>query len=188
MSDNALVKLKTGTIARLEEKQNGQPVVTLQEGTVYFAVDLTDPNHPKGRIVYDAPYGNNGVMRVVMSTDAEIADRATVADLASQATILANPRSIDGVNFDGSSDIIHYGTCSTAGATAAKQVTCANFSALAAGSRIIVTFTYANTASNPTLNVSGSGAKAIYHKDTNISPSALTANGTYEFIYDGNNH
>lgn len=64
-----LVKLKTGTIAKLEQ---GISQVPLDKGSVYFAVDTT--NHI-GRIVYDAPNGNS-VDRIVMSTQAEYADRA----------------------------------------------------------------------------------------------------------------
>ena len=42
---------------------------------------------------------------------------------------------------------IFTGTCSTAAATAAKVVTCAEYDALTAGDILFVKFTYANTAS-----------------------------------------
>lgn len=77
-----------------------------------------------------------------------------------------------------------YGTCSTAAATAAKMVTVSNFS-LETGARIAVKFTTTNTASSPTLNVSGTGAKAIYYKGSAITASYLAANKTYEFVYNG---
>jgi hypothetical protein len=91
---------------------------------------------------------------------------------------------IDGVNFDGSSAITHFGTCSTAAGTAAKVVALAGFS-LVAGAEITITFTVTNTAANPTLNVNGSGAKPIYYRNAVISAGYLAANRTYKFVYDG---
>ena len=53
-----------------------------------------------------------------------------------------------------------YGVCSTAGATAAKTVSITNF-VLTPSSVFAVNFENAFTASNPTLSVNGSAAKAI---------------------------
>ena len=103
---------------------------------------------------------------------------------AASATKLATARAIDGVNFNGTAAIIHYGTCSTAAATAAKVVSCSNFT-LVTGARIIVKFTVTNTASNPTLNVNGTGAKNIYYRGSTITAGYLAANRVYEFVYDG---
>ena len=97
---------------------------------------------------------------------------------------LTTPRSIDGINFDGSAAITHYGTCSTAAATAAKVVACAGFT-LVTGAVIRVKFTVTNTAANPTLNVNSKGAKAIYYRGAAISAGYLAANRTYEFVYNG---
>ncbi len=100
------------------------------------------------------------------------------------ATKWATPRIIDGVSVDGSANITHYGTCSTEAATAAKVLTCTGF-ALALGSRITVCFTVTNTAANPTLNVNGTGAKAIRYRNAAIAAGTLAANRTYDFVYDG---
>lgn len=97
---------------------------------------------------------------------------------------LTTARTIDGVKFDGSANIHHYGTCSTAAATAAKTVTLKNF-ALATGAIVCVRFTVTNTASSPTLNVNGTGAKAIRYRNSTISAGYLAANRTYIFVYDG---
>lgn len=60
---------------------------------------------------------------------------------------------------------VFYGTCSTAGATAAKEVTCSAFTSadLTAGTILIVSFSSANTASvsDLTLNVNSTGACPI---------------------------
>lgn len=78
-----------------------------------------------------------------------------------------------------------YGTCGTAQATQAKVVTCANF-ALRKGAMVSVQFTYANTASNPTLNVNGTGAKAIYLNNAPLPSSNWWAAGdTVTFVYSG---
>ena len=97
---------------------------------------------------------------------------------------LSNARAIDGVNFNGSTDISHYGTCSTAASTAAKTVAVTNYK-LVTGGHVYVKFTVTNSAANPTLNVNSTGAKAIYYRGSAISAGYLAANRTYEFIYNG---
>ena len=103
---------------------------------------------------------------------------------ATNATQLANARTIDGVSFNGTANIVHYGSCSTAAATVEKVVDCTGFT-LAIGSRIIVKFTVTNTAASPTMNVNSTGAKAIYYRGAAISKGYLAANRTYEFVYNG---
>lgn len=105
----------------------------------------------------------------------------------SKANQLTTSRAIDGVNFNGTAAITHYGTCSTAAATAAKTVALTGF-ALVTGARIVVKFTATNTAANPTLNVNGTGAKAIFYRNAAISAGYLAANRVYEFVYDGTNY
>lgn len=77
-----------------------------------------------------------------------------------------------------------YGSCSTAAGTAAKTVDVDNFS-LETGARVLVKFTVTNTAASPTLNVEGTGAKAIYYNGAAITAGYLKANKTYEFVYNG---
>ena len=106
---------------------------------------------------------------------------------AATSTKLQTARTIDGISFNGSSNISHFGTCSTAAATAAKVVSCTGFT-LATGARIIVKFTVTNTASSPTLNVNNTGAKAIVYRNAAFSAGTLAANRVYEFVYDGTNY
>ena len=110
--------------------------------------------------------------------------QTTVSGNAGSATKLATARSIDGVSFDGTSNITHYGSCSTAAGTAAKVVSCTGFT-LGTGAKITVKFTVTNTAANPTLNVNNTGAKAIYYRGAAISTGYLAANRTYTFVYNG---
>ena len=77
-----------------------------------------------------------------------------------------------------------YATCETASATVAKV---ANLAAgtltLKAGATVSVRFTYANNAASPTLNIGGTGAKAIYTQGVRYAYWA--AGATVVFTYDG---
>lgn len=97
---------------------------------------------------------------------------------------LATARTIDGVSFNGSANVTHYATCSTASGTAAKIVALTDFT-LVTGATVTVRFTITNTAANPTLNVNNTGAKAIRYRNAAISAGYLAANRTYDFVYDG---
>ena len=113
--------------------------------------------------------------------------QTTVSGNAGSATKLQTKRNIDGVQFDGSANIVHFGSCSTAAGTAAKVVSCTGF-VLASGSRITVKFTTTNTTANPTLNVNSTGAKAIMYRGAAISAGYLAAGRVYTFVYDGTNY
>lgn len=183
MANNTLIKMKTGPISALQEKENEKPVIPLEEGSVYFAVDTT--NHI-GQIVYDAPDGQNGVDRIVMSTYGEHADSADIADMASiagTANELTIPVGIDGVNFNGSSSIVHYAICSTDGDVALKQVEKEGF-VLENGSRIIVRFINENSADDVYLKVGLTQEKPILYNNSPIDKTKITENQILEFIYD----
>ena len=80
-----------------------------------------------------------------------------------------------------------YGTCSTAASTTAKIVSCAGFE-LYTGATVSVKFTYTNTASKPTLNVNGTGAKAIYAYGETLSSTSRynwPVGAVVSFVYDG---
>ena len=111
----------------------------------------------------------------------------TVSGNAGSATKLATARTIDGVSFNGTANIIHYGTCSTAAATVAKTVSCTGFT-LVTGAEITIRFTVTNTEARPTLNVNNTGAKAIVYRNAAISAGYLAANRVYKFVYDGTNY
>ena len=103
---------------------------------------------------------------------------------AAKADKWVTARNINGLSIDGSANRFNYGTCTTAAATVAKVVDCAGFT-LATGSEITVKFTITNTATSPTLNVNGTGAKPIYYRGSAITKSYLAANRTYTFRYNG---
>ena len=117
----------------------------------------------------------------ISSTDTTYADATTsTSGLMSSA----DKSKLDTTN-------VAYGTCSTSATTTAKVVTIsgnANWK-LVTGSKIVVKFTYTNTASNPTLNVNSTGAKSISFNGSTITTSNLIyagISGKYmEFTYDG---
>lgn len=80
-----------------------------------------------------------------------------------------------------------FGTCSTAAATTAKEVSCADF-ALVSGATVLVKFTNKNSAASPTLNVNSTGAKNIYYRGAALTASSIYnwgAGDFVEFYYDG---
>lgn len=85
---------------------------------------------------------------------------------------------------------VFYGVCSTEADVAAKTVTVDKFE-LKTGAFVIVKFTDSNSASNPTLNVNGTGAKPIYRYGTTVASTGTTTTGwtagaVQMFVYDGN--
>lgn len=93
---------------------------------------------------------------------------------------LSTPRTINGVAFDGSSNISNYGVCTTAAATSTKTVTITDFT-LAAGASAVIKFTNENTAAVPSLNINGTGAKALTNKN-------WTAGDVMLVTYDGTSY
>lgn len=79
-----------------------------------------------------------------------------------------------------------YATCDTAAGTAAKVASlAAGTLSLKAGATVAVKFTYANTASSPTLNIAGTGTKAMYIQG--VRDVYWTDGATVTFTYDGTN-
>lgn len=86
--------------------------------------------------------------------------------------------------------MIPYGYCSTASKTVAKTVTVSPaVTELETGLTVAVKFEYANGIANPTLNVNGTGAKAIKRYDTTApstsASSSWNANEVRILVYDG---
>lgn len=89
--------------------------------------------------------------------------------------------------------INRYGECSTAAATAAKTVSITSgiipptLGTSDKGLKVTVKFANANTANSPTLNVSSTGAKNIFHKGSQITSGANKAllAGVCDFVFDG---
>lgn len=143
---------------------------TAFDGSKNITIDTTKLNLEDAGVTGELPTSHGGTGR----TDGK-------------AVGLVTKRTIDGVSFDGTADITHFGSCSTEAATAAKVVSVPNF-VLATGAEVTVRFTVTNTAASPTLNVNSTGAKAIVYRNAAISAGYLAANRVYKFVYDGTNY
>lgn len=90
---------------------------------------------------------------------------------------------IDGVRFDGTANICHYGVCSTASLTVAKTATIDGFNLVGlGGSKVVISFENINGASAPTLNINGTGDHPMVYMGNAIPAYSLQANIPYEFI------
>ena len=102
-----------------------------------------------------------------------------------------NIKTVDGNSMLGSGDIATtktwYGTSSTTASTTAKTVTCADFTKVK-GAIIAITFSTANTANAPTLNINSTTASATYKGNavtSSSNPLKWDAGDTLTFMYDG---
>lgn len=174
--------VSTGNFDLIGEPVNGpvQPVGHLEVLT-------------KDSLITQRHTSNRGNVYTRMSSDSGTTWTAWVKIIASsdltgitagKASILETKRSIDGVSFDGSADVNHWALCSTAASDTEKIVALTGF-VLAPGAVAHVKFTISNTATNPTLNISGTGAKYIKYRDGVLPSGTLSAGRTYTFVYDG---
>ncbi len=99
---------------------------------------------------------------------------------------LSSQSTIDGVAYDGTSNIAHYAVCGTAASVTAKAASVTGFH-LTAGAVVQVKFTNGNTKTNPTLNISGTGAKAMM-LGNGTPVSTIAAGQAVFFVYDGTNY
>lgn len=101
------------------------------------------------------------------------------------ANELITPRTIDGVQFKGSADIHHQTTNTQAGNVSAKTTDTITGFVRAIGARVTVKFSNDNTATDPTLSVSGTTAANIRYAGANILPGMIVANIAHSFEFDG---
>lgn len=128
------------------------------------------------------PDGNGNLQKVW------VRDSTARRDIAQMQTDI--PTQISNAINAESGLMIPYGYCTTAAATAAKTVTVSpSVASLETGLTVAVKFKYANTESNPTLNVNSLGAVAIKRYGTTAAGTSAAsnwnANSVVMLIYDG---
>lgn len=165
-----------------------------------FQATPDDTHYPSEKLVKDSLDGKAD--KVAPATAGNIATLDANGNLTDGGTSIANAhvaeadkihtaRNIDGVSFDGSAKIHHFGSCSTAAGTAAKTVTLDDSMSftLEKGASVFVKFTNANGVANPTLAVNGTTAASIKRYGTTApSTSAATswqAGSVVHLVYDG---
>ena len=114
----------------------------------------------------------------------------TQGGTVASANKLTTARSIDGVNFDGTAGIIHYGLDNIAADNDTRAVLCTGF-VKGDGARVIVRFGYgwnqgaASGDHTPTLNVNSTGAYKIYYRGSALTKSKKIMPGdVIEFVFD----
>lgn len=106
--------------------------------------------------------------------------------VASSASILATSRTIDGVSFNGSSNIIHYGECSTTSSSQEKEVTFSNTISVANGTRIAVKFSSDNSHTSPKLKIGSTSYYIKQYGSTFNKEYSWSAGEIVEFIFSSN--
>lgn len=119
--------------------------------------------------------------------DKAVKSAGTCTGNAATASKWQTARKLNGLSIQGDADRTNYAVCSTAAGTQAKTCDCAGF-ALVTGAEITVKFSATNTQNAPTLNVNGTGAKAIYYRGAAIPAAYLATNRTYTFRYNGSQY
>ncbi len=159
---------KTGNIATATKLQTARTIRTNLASTSTASFDGTANVTPG--VTGILPIANGGT--------------GNTTGLAASATKLETARTIDGMPFDGSANVVHFGKCTTAADVSSKVVTLSGFTTLVDGARISVYFMYGNTASDCTLNVNGTGARAISCKTGYYAPTGMwTARNVVDFVY-----
>ena len=131
-------------------------------------------------------------VREMISFFANIAESDTLAGLLAslKAEIEAEIPTVPTVKADGVTGptINRFCECSTAAGTAAKTASMtAGTLTLEKGARVTVKFANENTADSPTLNIGGTGAKAIYIGGEQVTDGdeKELLKGTCDFVYNG---
>ena len=143
-------------------------------------------------------YGTSGWFKIVKTVYDVLLEKYDSLELGKLSTSLAEALGVTpssgssysgGGGGGGGSAVTFFGTSSESASTAAKTVTVDNSFALATGVTVSVKFTNTNSASNPTLNVNGTGAKAIKRYGTTAPGTAAStswnAGSAVTFVYDG---
>ena len=123
--------------------------------------------------------GHDGTIRTIIEYLNRKAEASTATASFDGLMSAADKSKLDSIT----SNTCQTGTCSTAASTSGKTVSITGFT-LAVGARVFVNFTNGNTSSSATLNVTSTGAKAMYYFD-GTRVYYLNAGVYYEFIYDG---
>lgn len=184
----------TGVSVTTDNTENKNNKVTSWSSTT------TDTNYPSEKLVKDSLDGKaDKVSGATAGNFAGLDANGNLTDSGKnesslsvlEASKLTTARNIDGVSFDGSANVHHFGSCATAAATAAKTVTLDDSMSftLAKGASVFVKFTNSNTASNPTLAVNGTTAKSIYRYGSTVpgttAKTSWQANSVVHLVYDG---
>lgn len=153
------------------------PTVDTSKSGTTTTITIVDAEGTKTATVEDGADGKDGKSPTATVTKSGTTSTITINNTDGTTT------SVDVLDgSDGTDGKMLYGTCSTAAATAAKVATVSGF-ILTANTTVSITFTYANTAASPTLNINSLGAKSI--KTSGVPYAYWAAGSAVLFVYDG---
>jgi len=153
-----------------------------KEVLVYYA---TLADYPELVTAYDQNKPNVVIRRYPISVALTSTDINVTLDFDSGlVTELAEKRTIDGVEFNGASNIHHQTRSGAAADIAEKTTDEIDGFVLDKGARVSVLFDSANTAENPALAVSGSAAAPIRYGGQAVIPEMIS-NIAHSFEFDG---
>ena len=161
--------------------------LSIYKPSTLIGVYATELNHD-GRLKYIDSAFTSRLNSITAGTDDsfDVATKLAVLNTftVGQSSQWTSTRVIEGMQVNGTSNRFTYCTCSTAGATKAKTATCSGYQ-LVTGSTVTVKFTNMNTVDSPTLNISSTGAKAIYYRGKAVTANRFVKGGVYTFRYNG---
>lgn len=177
-----------GTAEKVANKLNIQlnsGVTTEYDGSTTRSINITPASigaavtgHEHDNYVNDAGAGLSLASSIGGGKTVSLDNSGVTAGTYENLKVDAYGRATGGYN-----DIL--AVCASSATTVAKTATLADF-VLFAGKKVAVQFNYANTATNPTLNINSTGAKAMYYGGTRITgANQWQANEICYFVYDG---
>lgn len=185
--------ISTGANKVQSSTTNGNIKIDGTETTVYTHPSTTAATAAAVKVGKDA-LGHVVIGDALVKGDVGLGNVDNTADADKEvlsATELKTARNIDGVSFNGTAKIHHFGSCSTAAGTAAKTVTLDDSMTftLEKGASVFVKFTNSNTVASPTLAVNGTTAKSIMRYGTTAPSTAAglswQAGSVVHLVYDG---
>ena len=173
-TSTAALKLKNSVLINGTEFDGSVAVVTDKWGAER-SITITDSN------------GNIGEATLVDgSEDIVLKLPTTISGGGSGGSSTLAKHNIDGVSFDGTTDITHFGVCDSASGSTTKIVTGPTGFSLVAGASILVKFTNSNTSSSALkLQVNDTTATSINFNGSAIPKTAIQAGSILHFVYDG---
>lgn len=185
--------ISTGANKVQSSTTNGNIKIDGTETTVYTHPSTTAADAAAVKVGKDA-LGHVVIGDALAKGDVGLGNVDNTADADKEvlsATKLKTARNIDGVSFNGTANIHHFGTCSTAAQTTAKTVTLDDSMTftLEKGASVFVKFTNSNRASSPKLSVNGTTSKPIMRYGSQpaltTTETSWQAGSVVHLVYDG---
>jgi len=163
--------------------------ISVDNGSHYYPIAVNNKTRLTTQYAIDNQitmiYQENMVTTTYGTDTTGAAAGASAADLTSDRWVVLNYYDAN-TTYSNASLGQGYGTCDTAAATAAKEVTLSSY-ALTTGGIVAVKFTY-DVPANATMNINAKGAKYIYYKGAKITAGVLKAGDIGVFIYSSYYH